>query len=300
MKVYLSGPMTGVENYKEIFNQYEKRLTELGFTVFNPAWFDYKEGWSYDEILDLDLAALQKCEAIFMLPGWEKSKGACIEYGYALSKGINIMHVGYLDNAETWEKMHEKIYGSPTIEILIEEEEEKTVSKLEDGLKNLHSDFGSLAICIRRGMTREEFQQWLDDSETHEFFKKKYRANEETKEDIQQYAEEIRQYCRDIGTYNEEACPFFRGYEERDNNLRYVKCELNQGHCSPCNWEIYEEDEEPLVKADSVFGMSCRNCVDDRIPPYKGKCFFCARVNRQALNDMYREKKNDSNRLNSD
>lgn len=110
MKVYLSGPMTGVEHYKANFGYYEKRLTGLGFTVFNPAWFDYKEGWAYDEILDLDLAALQKCEAIFMLPGWEKSKGACIEYGYALAKGINIMHVGYLKNAETWEKMHESIF----------------------------------------------------------------------------------------------------------------------------------------------------------------------------------------------
>lgn len=127
MKVYLSGPMTGVENYKDIFNQYEKRLTDLGFTVFNPAWFDYKKGWSYDEILDLDLAALQKCEAIFMLPGWEKSKGACIEYGYALAKGINIMHVGYLDNAETWEKMHESIF--PTCNNVLWKNDEKEKCK---------------------------------------------------------------------------------------------------------------------------------------------------------------------------
>lgn len=106
MKIYISGPMTGVENYKQIFEEYEKKLTELGFTVFNPAWFDYKQGWDYDEILELDLAALQKCEAIFMLPGWEKSKGACIEYGYAMAKGLNIMHMSYLEEARKWEEMH--------------------------------------------------------------------------------------------------------------------------------------------------------------------------------------------------
>lgn len=91
MKIYLSGPMTGVENYKIIFNLYEDTLTNLGFSVFNPAWFDYKNGWSYDEILDLDLAALKNCQAILMLPGWEKSKGACIEYGYAKALGLSIL-----------------------------------------------------------------------------------------------------------------------------------------------------------------------------------------------------------------
>jgi len=113
MKIYISGPMTGVENYKQIFEEYEKKLTELGFTVFNPAWFDYKQGWDYDEILELDLAALQKCEAIFMLPGWEKSKGACIEYGYAMAKGLNIMHMSYLEEARKWEEMHKEEEEDP-------------------------------------------------------------------------------------------------------------------------------------------------------------------------------------------
>jgi len=37
-----------------------------------------------------DLIMLKRCDAIFMLPGWEDSAGACEERAYALANGIPI------------------------------------------------------------------------------------------------------------------------------------------------------------------------------------------------------------------
>lgn len=40
------------------------------------------------------LAMLDMCEAIFMLPGWQESKGCAIEFEYAYEHGIHIFFAG--------------------------------------------------------------------------------------------------------------------------------------------------------------------------------------------------------------
>lgn len=37
-----------------------------------------------------DLKALLECEAIVMLPGWQASQGACLEYNVALECGFSV------------------------------------------------------------------------------------------------------------------------------------------------------------------------------------------------------------------
>ena len=49
---------------------------------------------TYDEYMNLDLQLLDMCGAVYMLDGWEKSKGACIEYGYALAKDLIVLEEG--------------------------------------------------------------------------------------------------------------------------------------------------------------------------------------------------------------
>lgn len=52
-----------------------------------------------------------------------------------------------------------------------------------------------------------------------------------------QAATEIKEFCSSEGVYNEEQCPFFRGYK-KENGVDIVLCALNNGQTSSCNWEL--------------------------------------------------------------
>lgn len=47
----------------------------------------------------------------------------------------------------------------------------------------------------------------------------------------------IKEFCSNDGIYDEERCPFFRGYD-KNSNCRIVKCALNLDHTSPANWTL--------------------------------------------------------------
>lgn len=84
MKVFISGPMSGIEDFnRPAFREAEQKLKERGYSVFNPAWLLVDENWSFDDLMFIDIAALSRCDAIYQLPGWEKSIGAHYEYEYA-------------------------------------------------------------------------------------------------------------------------------------------------------------------------------------------------------------------------
>ena len=89
MKVYLSGKITGDVNYKVKFAEKEKQLSELGYQVFNPALFP--DMFTWDQFLDIDLKILSFCDAIYLMKGWESSKGANMEYREALRLGIKVI-----------------------------------------------------------------------------------------------------------------------------------------------------------------------------------------------------------------
>ena len=91
--IYISGPMEGVENYEKNFRRAENYLENQGYEVVNPANIDVT-GMSREEILDMDLKLLRECDAICMLKGWQQSRGANREYGFALGRGMEIFHEG--------------------------------------------------------------------------------------------------------------------------------------------------------------------------------------------------------------
>ena len=91
MRIYISGPMTGVDNYEDNFERAEKYLIALGYEVINPSKVDASlPQMNYFEYLDIDLYLLSKCQAIYMLNGWNNSNGAKEELKTALLQGIDV------------------------------------------------------------------------------------------------------------------------------------------------------------------------------------------------------------------
>ena len=92
MKVYVAGPITNTPDYKQYFAAAEKRLRDAGHVTMNPAVLGY--GFTHSEYMHVCFAMIDVCDAVYMLDGWQDSKGACMEYEYALKAGKIIMFEG--------------------------------------------------------------------------------------------------------------------------------------------------------------------------------------------------------------
>lgn len=80
MRIYISGPMTGLPNNNvDAFEKAELDLKGEGFFVVNPAKNGLPPIATWKQHMVRDIENLLTCEAIFFLKGWEKSKGARIE-----------------------------------------------------------------------------------------------------------------------------------------------------------------------------------------------------------------------------
>lgn len=87
MKVYIAGPITDHENYREAFAAATAMLRGQGYEVISPVELDDAEAplvRSWSDYLRRDLIALlTECDAIYMLPGWSESRGAQLEHAVA-------------------------------------------------------------------------------------------------------------------------------------------------------------------------------------------------------------------------
>jgi hypothetical protein len=96
MKVYISGKITGEIPYKTMgkFGFAMSHLRDKGHTPFNPAvTFSTLAGsFSYDDIMKLCFAAIDICDAVYMLEDWHDSPGARAEHEYALKKGKEVLY----------------------------------------------------------------------------------------------------------------------------------------------------------------------------------------------------------------
>lgn len=89
-KIYISGAITNNPNYKEQFEAKEKELKDK-YIVLTPLCLP-QEGLTWEEYMKVDLAILSVCDAIYMLKGWESSKGAKLEHNYALARQLKIIY----------------------------------------------------------------------------------------------------------------------------------------------------------------------------------------------------------------
>lgn len=92
MRIYISGAITGTEDFRERFLEAEKELIAAGYDTVNPARLNdiMPKNATYDEYMKMSFELLGMCDAIYMLKGWEESKGANREYGFAVAKGMRL------------------------------------------------------------------------------------------------------------------------------------------------------------------------------------------------------------------
>ncbi|MFR7590243.1 MAG: DUF4406 domain-containing protein [Longibaculum sp.] len=89
MKVYIAGPISNNNDYRKQFSDVEWILKSYGHVVINPV----KDlGFDYKDYIDMGLIELSKCDAICLLKGWKNSDGAKLEFLYAKTVGLKIIH----------------------------------------------------------------------------------------------------------------------------------------------------------------------------------------------------------------
>lgn len=92
MKIYLSGPMSGIEDYNfPLFISETKRLRDLGYIIENPVENEVN-GEDWQACMRADICQLMRCDAIAMLPGWFTSKGVNVEYALAVTLGFKVFN----------------------------------------------------------------------------------------------------------------------------------------------------------------------------------------------------------------
>ena len=78
--VFLSGPITGVDGYKDKFADAAEVIKALGASsVFNPA-AEIPDSTEREEAMRICTSKIITIDCVVMLPNWRDSEGACFEY----------------------------------------------------------------------------------------------------------------------------------------------------------------------------------------------------------------------------
>ena len=91
MKIYISGPISNDPYHADAFNKASDYLNYLGYDVVNPLDIKAKnftgpdrEIKHWDYCMRKAVKLLMDCDQIYMLEGWEDSRGAALEQKIAL------------------------------------------------------------------------------------------------------------------------------------------------------------------------------------------------------------------------
>lgn len=92
MKAYIAGPMTGIEDFNyPAFNAAAATLRARGWQVENPAENPAPPSREWLDYMRMAVAQLAHCDSVVLLPGWEASKGARVEFTLAAGMGLQIL-----------------------------------------------------------------------------------------------------------------------------------------------------------------------------------------------------------------
>jgi hypothetical protein len=100
VKIYISGPVSGLpEGNKPAFDKVAANLFSSGLAYFNPqdvpphpeSMTDKDEIWRY--YMRRCVKEIPDCTQIWMLPGWQASKGANWEFNIAVMLGLQVVYL---------------------------------------------------------------------------------------------------------------------------------------------------------------------------------------------------------------
>ena len=99
--IYISGKITGNPNYYKDFDNAEKYLNKLisknkipYTSVINPAKVNstLPADFAWEDYMEVCYKLLELCDSIYMLHGWEESKGANRELVWAKNLGLEVKY----------------------------------------------------------------------------------------------------------------------------------------------------------------------------------------------------------------
>jgi hypothetical protein len=91
-RVYIAGPMTGLPEFNfPAFHAMAAAMRAEGWHVENPAEHGHIEGAEWADYLRFDIGRLSTCEAMMLLPGWSRSRGARLEVHIAKEIGMRML-----------------------------------------------------------------------------------------------------------------------------------------------------------------------------------------------------------------
>jgi hypothetical protein len=92
-RVYIAGPMTGIEEFNfPAFHAAARKLRADGYDVVSPAELCPEKGKSWEWYMRKDLAAMLTCDTIYLLQGWESSRGAKLERSVAVELKMEVAY----------------------------------------------------------------------------------------------------------------------------------------------------------------------------------------------------------------
>ena len=92
MKTYISGCISGrpLALARQEFEQAEIKLRKFGLSPVSPMDNGLPDDAPWEDHMGRDIAMLLRCQAIYMLPGWQQSEGATLEYLIARQRRMQI------------------------------------------------------------------------------------------------------------------------------------------------------------------------------------------------------------------
>lgn len=111
-RVYIAGPMRGTFNLnRPVFEEVAAALRDEGFVVESPIEIGARFGTDQELLNDKDLLlkvmnfeeeTIRTCDAIALLPDWEKSQGARQELLVALREQLQIIPIKWTNANTVW------------------------------------------------------------------------------------------------------------------------------------------------------------------------------------------------------